>query len=122
MKNVKSDPVKTMLTISMGFVVIFLVTKIKWILLIALGIGLIGMFSTYLSKKIDFLWMKLAWVLSLIVPNILLSAIFYGFLFPISLLSKLFGAKDPLQLKKPTESAFRTTNKTFDKASLEKPW
>lgn len=122
MKNMKSDPVKTMLTISMGFLLVFLATKTRWVVFLSLGFGLIGLISTSLSKKIEFLWMKLAWVLSLIVPNILLSLLFYVFLFPIALLSKVFGAKDPLQLKKQSDSVFRTTDKTFDKATLEKPW
>jgi hypothetical protein len=83
MQKIKSNPVKTMLTISIGFLVIFIITKLNWALLIALVIGLIGLFSSFLSKQIEFLWTKLAWFLGLIVPNILLSAIFYLFLFPL---------------------------------------
>jgi len=66
--------------------------------------------------------MKLAWVLSLIIPNILLSSIFFLFLFPIALLSRLFGKKDPLMLKNPEKSVFRNQEKKFDKSSFENPW
>ena len=83
MQKIKSNPVKTMLTISTGFLVVFIITKLNWVLLISLFIGLVGMFSTYLSEQIEFLWNKLAWLLGLIVPNILLSVIFYLFLFQI---------------------------------------
>ena len=75
-----------------------------------------------LAEKIDFLWMKLAWVLSLIIPNILLSAIFYLFLFPIALLSRIFGNNDPLHLKNKGDSNYVDNEKEFDKASFEKPW
>lgn len=122
MQKIKSNPLKTMLTISTGFLVIFIITKLNWVLLISLFIGLIGMFSTYLSKQIEFLWNKLAWLLGLIVPNILLSAIFYLFLFPIAILSRVFGKKDPFVLKNKTDSVFVVTNKSFDKKSFEQPW
>ena len=122
MKNYKSEPVKTCLTIAIGFVVVFLVTKGLWALYIALAVGLIGMFSNYLSQKIDYLWMKLTWILSLIVPKILLGVIFYLFLFPISVLSKLFGKRDPLLLKNADNSTFIDRNKTYSKLDFEKPW
>jgi hypothetical protein len=122
MKNFKSEPIKTCLTISMGFLIVFLATKMQWAITLALMVGLIGMFSTFLSKKIDFLWMKLTWVLSLIVPNILLGAVFYLFLFPISMLSRLLGKRDPLLLKNSSSSTFTTMHKEFGKASFEKPW
>ena len=122
MQNHKSEPVKTCLTIAVGFIVVFLSTKGLWALYIALVIGLIGMFSDYLSQKIDYLWMKLTWVLSLIVPKILLGAVFYLFLFPISVLSKLFGKRDPLLLKNGVKSTFVEKNKAFSKQDFEKPW
>jgi Saxitoxin biosynthesis operon protein SxtJ len=122
MKNYKSEPVKTCLTIAMGFLIVFIATKLNWALIVALAVGLTGLFSPFLGQKIDFLWMKLAGVLSLIVPNILLGAVFYLFLFPISLLARLFRKNDPLLLNNTADSTFTTENKTFDRASFEKPW
>lgn len=121
-KNIKNNPIKTVLTISVGLIVVYLFTKVKWVLDISLVIGLIGVFSTYLSEKIDFLWMKLAWVLSKIIPNIVLGIVFYLFLFPLSVLSKLFIGKDILNLKNTSNSIFKTSNKNFEKVSFEKPW
>lgn len=122
MKKNKSEPVKTVLTITIGFLVVYLVSKWRWSLNVALIIGLCGLFSTFLAKKIDFVWMKLTWVLSLIVPNILLSLIFYVFLTPIALLSKVFQKHDQLLLKNTVKSTFKTYNKQFDKRSFENPW
>ena len=122
MKLKKTEPIKTVLVISMGLLLIFLFTQWQWTLFTSLAIGLIGIFSPYLSKKVDFLWMKLTYVLSLIVPNILLGAVFYLLLFPISLFSKLFRKKDPLLLTNRLKSTYTVPERSFDKESFEKPW
>ena len=102
--------------------VVFLISKWHWAIYVSLVIGLAGAFSDYLSTKIDFVWMKLAWVLNKIIPNILLGAIFYIFLVPIATLSKLFGKSDPLNLKNKNASTFKNSNKNFEKATFEKMW
>jgi hypothetical protein len=122
MKTSKSDPGKTILTISMGFTIVYLTTKWNWAIAVSLLAGLIGISSTYLSGKVDFLWTKLSEILGLIVPKILLAAVFYLFLFPIAVLSKVFGKKDPLLLKNNCDSLFVTPKKAIDRASFEKPW
>lgn len=122
MNQPKSNPAKTVLTISVGFLIVFAITKWQWSLNVAIIVGLIGVLSNYLSEKIEFLWMKLTWVLSKIVPNILLSALFFLFLFPVAVLSRIFGKKDPLNLKNTKPSMFHTGDNVFSKSSFEKPW
>ena len=118
-KLTKSDPIKTILIIVLGFMVVYLVTKWQGWLNIALILGLAGFLSGHLAKAIDFVWMKLSWLLSLIIPNILLSLVFILFLTPLALLSR-FG-KDSLMLKNTRSTLFKEHVK-FDKASFEKPW
>ncbi len=118
----KSNPVKTLLTISMGFLGLFLAFDLSWAIWVALGVGVIGLFSDFLSAKIEYLWMKLAHVMGMIVPPVLLAAIFFLFLFPISLLSKLFGKKDPMLLSNRLSSTFTNVDKSFAKESFRKPW
>ncbi len=122
MKKIKTNPAKTILTITVGFLLIYLITKWKWSIAVSLGIGIIGILSNYLSQKIEFLWMKLSWLLGLIIPNIVLGIIFYLFLFPLALLSRAFGRKDPLYLKNKSESVFKTIHKDFEKSHFEKSW
>ncbi len=117
-----TNPTKTVLTIATGFLIIGLFTGNEVFYKIAAGVGILGLISSKLAYWIDFLWMKLAWVLSLIVPNILLSAVFFLVLFPVALLSRLFGESDPLWLKNRRDSFFKETNKTFDPESFENPW
>lgn len=121
-KQLKSDPVKTMLVITTGMLIVYVVTKWEATLIIALVIGLIGVFSTYLSKKVEFLWMKLAWILSLLIPNILLTIIFYLLLTPIAFLAKLTGKEDPLLLKNKGSSTFKKYEKNFNADSFKNPW
>ena len=120
--KIKSDPVKTVLVITVGMLVIYIITKQQWSLYTALVIGILGVFSNYIAQKIDWVWMKLAWIMSLIVPNIILSVVFYLFLTPIALISRIFGEKDQLGLKNNKDSMFKNTNKKFDPSSFENPW
>ncbi|MNJ84880.1 hypothetical protein D3C87_23420 [compost metagenome] len=121
-KNKQSNPAKTILTIVVGFVLIYLITKWKWSLSVAFFVGLAGVLSDFIARQIDFLWMKLTLVLSYIVPNIVLSLIFYLFLFPIAMLTRLFGKKDPMHLKNTAASLFKANESVFDKAYFEKHW
>lgn len=124
MKIIKTtaNPVKTVLTICLGFLFVYVLSEQKWLLYAALFIGLTGVFSTYLSSLIDTFWMKLAWLLGMVVPNIILGVVFYLLVFPLSLLSRLFGRKDFLTLKNRKSSLFVETRKHFSKTSFEKPW
>jgi hypothetical protein len=118
----KSDPRQTILVITLGMIVVYLAFQVKWAINVALIVGIAGLLSDKLAEKIDWLWMKLTWVLSMIVPNILLSAVFYLFLTPIAIFSRIFGEKNPLSVKNITPSLFKDHGKPFDKASFEKPW
>ncbi|MEY4885328.1 MAG: hypothetical protein RL151_637 [Bacteroidota bacterium] len=121
-KKMKSDPRQTILVITLGMIVVYLAFQVKWAINVALIVGIAGLLSDKLAEKIDWLWMKLTWVLSMIVPNILLSAVFYLFLTPIAIFSRIFGEKNPLSVKNITPSLFKDHGKAFDKASFEKPW
>ena len=122
MKIKKSEPVKTVLTIVLGFMVVYMVTHGKWAMWTALITGVLGLSSTYISQKIDGLWMKLTYVLSLIMPNVLLSVVFFVFLLPVSLLQKLLGKKDAMMLKSGYKTTFVATDRSFEKGGFEKPW
>lgn len=133
----KTQPIATVLTIVVGFLFIYLIILWKhreagqlfkeffsqyYLLILIFVVGFLGVASKTLADKIDFLWMKLAWLLSKIMPNVILSVFFYGFLFPIAILAKLFGNKNPLYLKNTEISLFKERNEKFDKKSLEKMW
>ena len=117
----KNIPQSTVLVITLGFILIFLWFKQEWAIYTALIIGIIGAVSEWAAIKIEWLWFMLAHVLSKIIPTVLLTAIFYLFLFPISLFSKLF-TKDPLLLKNTNRTTFKDVAKIDIKKSMEKTW
>ncbi|MEY4638339.1 MAG: hypothetical protein ACK4YH_06355 [Bacteroidota bacterium] len=85
-------------------------------------LSVVVLFSERAMFWIDFLWMKLTWLLSLIIPRIILSLLFYLFLTPLALLSRIFGDGDPLQMKKPASSMFRVEEPLSGPTSFEKMW
>jgi uncharacterized membrane protein len=120
--NTKTDTSKsTILVICMGFLLIGMALHQKWALYTSLGVGAISIASSYISQKIEWGWNKLSTLLGYIVPNILLSLVFFVFLLPISLISKLFN-KDRLMLSGKHNSYFLDVNRTVDPQSMEKTW
>lgn len=117
----KDTSKSTMLIISMGFLALYLIKAWHWAVIVSLTAGIIGIVSPFLSRKIEWAWLKLGKVLSYIVPNILLSVVFYLALFPIALLSRLF-KKDPLMLSKDRDSCFIDLGEETDRKDFEKIW
>jgi|TARA_B110000967_G_C18889827_1_gene566542 Gpi18-like mannosyltransferase len=122
MTKPKTTPLKTVIIIALGFIITHLVVHSKWPLFVSVSILFLGVLSEKIAQLIDMLWMKLAEVLGKIVPNILLSFIFFVFLFPISLMAKFFSKKDPLNLKNNSNSAWITVEKHFNADSLKDTW
>jgi Saxitoxin biosynthesis operon protein SxtJ len=117
-----TNPVKTVLVITIGFGILFLLTKHNWMLYVALSVGGLGVISTFLAEKIDWIWTKIGWILSKIVPNIIMTIVFYVVLTPTAFLSRLFGKKDPMDLRNSNESLWKSKGTTFSKESFDKPW
>jgi hypothetical protein len=111
----------TMLIISMGFLFLYFIFSWQWAVIVSFVVGVIGITFPFLSRKIEWAWMKLANLLSYIIPNILLTIAFFFFLFPLSLLSRLF-RKDPLMLSKKHKTYFIDINKEIPKENFEKIW
>jgi len=111
----------TMLTLSMGFLVVYLIRDWWWALILSLAIGITGLISPFLSRKIEWAWLRLGKILGFIIPNILLALVFYLVLFPISLLSRM-SRKDPLMLSKDRDSYFVDLKGKTDRKDFEKIW
>jgi hypothetical protein len=120
--NNKAENIRTLMVMAAGFIVIYLIWDLKWAIYIALALTIAGSFSSYLSKWIAWGWMKLAWVLSLIIPNILLGIVFFLVLFPTAMMSKLFRTKSNFTLKNNRDSFFIDVNKDFEPNCFDKPY
>lgn len=122
MKRKVQNSAKTVLVISVGFSLIYFLLGVKWALNVSLVIGVLGIISEKFCDFIDYLWMKFTDILGLIMPNILLSIVFYLFLFPLAVLSRIFKSSSPLKLKNEEESFWVSKTTKIDKTSFEKMW
>lgn len=96
---------------------------LQGLLIAALVIGVLGVFSNFIAEKIAWVWLKFAEILGRVNSTILLSLIFFIFLTPIALLMRIFKKGDALKLKKPTTaSAYDERNHTYVKKDLENTW
>ncbi len=113
---------KSTLTIVIGFILLSNYFNYKPLFIFGIVIGLIAIFSEKINDKIILVWNKLAEILGLIMPNVLLSIVFFLFLTPLAWLNRIDRKKNPLQLRNNSDSIFITKRKEFNKASLEKIW
>jgi len=113
---------KSTLTIVIGFLLLSNYFHSKPLLILAVAIGLLGVFSEKANNKIIWIWTKLTEVLGYIMPNLLLSIVFYFFLTPLAFINRLNRNKNPLQLRNYSSSTFITMKKEFTKESFKKIW
>ena len=120
--KLNSNPSLTVLTIVFGllFFNYFLDNEIIfYVCLFLSGIGVLSYKSSIIIEKI---WFKVSYILSQIIPNVLLSLIFFLILTPISLLSKLFNSHTNFNSYNNQNTTFKTQNKSFVKESFERAW
>lgn len=109
--------VLAIVTVLIGFYFRFESPVLLWI---AFGIALTSVLSSFVAEKVAFLWEKFALVLGTVNSKILLTAIFYVFLVPVALLSRLFKKKDGLMLKRKKEgSYYHERNYSYKAEDLE---
>ncbi|MBH45889.1 MAG: hypothetical protein CMC93_04665 [Flavobacteriaceae bacterium] len=120
--KIKSNPSLTILTIVFGLLFFNLFLENKIILYISIFLSGLGVFSTKISRIVEKIWFKLSFILSQIIPNVLLSLIFFLILTPIAFLSKLFNSQTYFHKTNNTKTTFIDQNKSFDKKSFERAW
>jgi hypothetical protein len=118
----RQDRFKTILVIVTGLLALSLIFKIDWLGKIALLIGVLSVFIPLAARGIEWLWLKLALALGWTNSRILLSVVYFGFLLPVAIVSRVF-TKDPLLMKgKNASSLFVERNQTYKKGDLRNVW
>lgn len=118
------DMYKANLAISTGFLALyFLFGRQEWLLYVALGVGALTLLLPALARWVSFGWFKLAEGLGYINSRILLSLVFFAFLFPIALLYRLSN-RNPLALRhgRRATSLFTERNHTYSAKDLDNIW
>lgn len=126
LKATREKELETVLTLCVALVILFFVTKKQhaYYLTASVLLGLIGMFSVYLTSKISWAWLKIGEGMGFVMSKVILSIVFFGFLFPIALLSRVFSNnRNNLQLKKSSGASYYVTrNHRFQPKDLEDLW
>ncbi len=112
---------ETILTISLGFIALYLVFDRIWLLYIAFGVGLSGLVSNRLSAWIHTAWFNLADIMGYIMSRIILGSLFYVILVPVGALAKLF-RKDFMYLEKRDGSYYFERNHSYKSEDFTNPW
>ena len=121
------EKIKSVLVMVLGFVILGTLLGRKnpelgsTLHYIGIAAGVLALLSSFILDKIIWLWFSLASVMGYVMSRILLTLVFYVFLFPIAILSRL-GGKGSLQLKKPGKTTFVERNHTYTKGDLENIW
>lgn len=119
MKQINSG--RTILTIVVGFLMLFLFFEKNWMIYAALAIGVLSLVSIFMSDWIVKIWYGIARILGFVNSRILLSVIYYIILLPLSLVNKL-STKQAVILNKGLKSYFVERNHRYIKEDFEKPW
>lgn len=117
-----TNPYRTILTVSAGFLLLHIISGAGWALWISLCVAVLGLASPFIARKIDYVWMKLAEILGKIVPSVLLTVVYIFILIPLAFVSRLFKGKTLIDLKNDKRSTFVDSNREFSKSSFEKLW
>ncbi|SOE21962.1 hypothetical protein SAMN06298216_2412 [Spirosomataceae bacterium TFI 002] len=118
----KENYSQTILSIVVGFIVLYWIFDKEWLFYIASVVGVLGLLSTTFAKYIEIGWLKIAEVMGRINATILLSLIFFIFLTPIALLMKIIKGGDQLKLKKQSDSVFVDRNHTYTAKDMTNIW
>lgn len=117
----KDKHLGTMLIFAIVLIILYLVNRNDYFLYGALLAGAIGILIPALSRLIHNLWMKFAELLGFVMNKVILGIVFFVFLVPVAMLSRLF-RKNPLKVQKSTSTYFSERNFTYTKKSLEQLW
>lgn len=121
MKPENEKIIETMLVLTTGLLVVYLLTGGAVFLYLSVFLGLTAIFVKPLAALIAAGWLKLAHLLGFISSGIILSVLFFAMLFPVSFVYRVrHGNK--LALKKPANSNWLDRNKNFGSGDLQNTW
>lgn len=113
---------QTILVLVIACVVGYLAYPHRYLLTVAVILGLIGVFFPYLTEKIHWAWMKLGHALGFVTSRVILIVIFFVFLFPIAVCARLFRRKEAVRLNKQASTYLKDRNFLYTRESMENPW
>ncbi len=112
---------ETLLVIVLGFSVLYLILDRDWMLYTALATGIAGMLSIHLNRWIHIGWYFIGEKMGFVVSKVVLGALYFIVLVPMSLLARIF-RKDVMNLKSPPLTGYHERDHLFRAEDLEEMW
>lgn len=120
----EAEKSKAQLVIVTGLVIFSFIFKSAAVYLLYAA-GIVGVLSIFIPVVGDFIvkiWFKIAEGLGWFNSRVILSIMFFVFLWPIAMLYRLFN-KNPMGIKRPDgNSVYIERNHTYDKKDMENIW
>lgn len=118
----KIDPISTILTINICFIILYLITRWHLLLYFSILIGIGGLSNKTISIFINNLWIRMVRIFSCIARNLVLTLIYFIVLTPLAYLCKAFNCSNQLNLRNNKRSLFLEKHKNFNSDSFHKMW
>ncbi|HET6255513.1 MAG TPA: SxtJ family membrane protein [Puia sp.] len=118
----KEKPIETMLILAMGSLLANVVFHWKPGLYLCFGFGLAGIFSGWLSRQIDRIWMGLARVLGWVSNGLLLSVVYMLVVLPVALFRRMLRKDKLTYFDMGASSNFIERDHLFRREDMEKMW
>ncbi len=112
---------ETVLTITLGFIALFLMFHKVWLLYAAFFTGLTGLIPGNLSLLVHNGWMKLADALGYVMSRLILGALYFIILVPVGALARLF-RNDFMFLGRREDSYYHERNHLYRPEDFTDPW
>lgn len=117
-----NDRFRTILVIVTGLLALSWIIDEPLLWKAALVVGALSVLVPVVARAIEWLWMKLALMLGWTNSKVLLTVVYFVFLMPIALLSRVF-TKDPLTIRgRSASSLFVERNHVYRKDDLTNVW
>jgi hypothetical protein len=117
----KSRILETSLVLTTAFIVAFLISDQQVFIYMAAGFGFIGIFLRPIAGVIAKGWFALAEGLNFVVSKLILGALFFLLLTPVSFFYRMFH-RDKLLLGRNHNSTWRIREKTYNHEDLKNIW
>lgn len=117
----KTHPNTTILVIVTGLLVLYYFFNAPILVTIATLTALLSLVFPRIGSLIEQGWYKLAEMLGYVNTRVLLSIVFFLVLFPVALLSRMFG-NSSMKLRRSDDTVFTVRDHHYSKKDFENMW
>lgn len=118
----RRQSLETVLVLVAALLAFYFWLKNPWLLRVALGLAVAGIFWPWLAERIHAGWMLLAQGLGWLNGRILLSIVYFFILTPVAWLARMGSSGFKMVRKKEGESYYTERDHTYEAKDLKNTW